>query len=143
MRYSQNVGKVLGIPPQSVALIAVMCLRGPQTAGELRINSERLHRFGDILSVQAFLEELAERADGALVRELARAPGARETRWMHLLCGEPAEAAPGTESAAADSPALPAITEIASLKARVDTLESEVRSLRERIEKLSADLGGR
>jgi hypothetical protein len=143
MRYSQNVGKVLGIPPQSVALIAVMCLRGPQTAGELRINSERLHRFGDILSVQAFLEELAERADGALVRELARAPGARETRWMHLLCGEPAEAAPGTESAAADSPAIPAITEIASLKARVDTLESEVRSLRERIEKLSADLGGR
>ena len=84
MRYAQNVGKVLGIPPQPVALIAVLFLRGPQTAGELRINSDRLHRFGDILSVQAFLEELAARKDGALVRELAKQSGARETRWAHL-----------------------------------------------------------
>ena len=84
MRYAHNVGKVLGIPPQSVALLAVLFLRGPQTAGELRINSDRLHKFGDILSVEAFLHELAERSDGALVRELPRQPGARETRWAHL-----------------------------------------------------------
>jgi uncharacterized protein len=88
MRYSQNVGRVLNLPPQSVALLAVLFLRGPQTAGELRINSDRLHKFGDILSVEAFLNELAERRDGALVRELAKAPGARETRWIHLLSGE-------------------------------------------------------
>src|SRR6187402_3893650 len=50
MRYSHNVGKVLGVPPQSVALLAVLFLRGHQTAGELRINTERLHRFGDILA---------------------------------------------------------------------------------------------
>src|SRR5215203_4810348 len=80
MRYSQNAGKVLGIPPQSVALLAVMWLRGAQTAGELRINSDRLHKFGDILSVEAFLNELAERRDGALVRELVKQPGSRETR---------------------------------------------------------------
>src|SRR5947209_4639854 len=89
MRYAHNAGKVLGIPPQSMALLAVLFLRGPQTAGELRINSERLHKFGDILSVEAFLEELRDRRDGALVRELAKAPGARETRWVHLLSGEP------------------------------------------------------
>src|SRR5205823_11428673 len=54
MRYAQNVGKVLGIPPQAVALLAVLFLRGPQTAGELRINSDRLHKFGDILAVEGF-----------------------------------------------------------------------------------------
>src|SRR5947208_4171616 len=52
MRYAENVGKVLNIPPQSVAVMAVLMLRGPQTAGELRINSDRLHRFGDILAVE-------------------------------------------------------------------------------------------
>src|SRR5258706_1851193 len=90
MRFSHNVGKVLAIPPQSVALLAVMFLPGPQTAGELRINSDRLHKFGDILSVEAFLNELAERRDGALVHELAKQPGARENRWVHLISGEPA-----------------------------------------------------
>ena len=140
MRYSHNVGKVLGIPPQSVALLAVLFLRGPQTAGELRLNSERLHRFGDILSVQAFLEELAERADGALVRELARVPGSRETRWTHLLSGEPAEAA-SMPQAANDAVHVPAVGEIAALKARVDRLEEDLATLRETVRKLSADLG--
>lgn len=142
MRYSHNVGKVLGIPPQSVALLAVLFLRGPQTAGELRTNSERLHRFGDILAVQAFLEELAERREGALVRELARAPGARETRWAHLLSGEPAEASAMPQAANdAVHAHMPAVSEIAALKARVDRLEEEVAALRETVRKLSADLG--
>ncbi|HET9650922.1 MAG TPA: YceH family protein, partial [Usitatibacter sp.] len=92
MRYAHNAGKVLGLPPQSVAILAVLFLRGPQTAGELRINSERLHRFGDILAVEGFLHELAERPAGALVKELPRQAGARETRWTHLLSGEPAAA---------------------------------------------------
>src|ERR1700674_2046535 len=92
MRYAHNVGKVLGIPPQSVGLLAVMFLRGAQTAGELRIYSDRLHKFGDILSVEAFLNELAERREGALVKELPKQPGARETRWVHLLSGDPSAA---------------------------------------------------
>src|SRR5436853_658436 len=91
MRYAQNAGRVLGLPPQSVALLAVLFLRGPQTAGELRINSERLHKFGDILAVEGFLNELAEKP---WVRELPKQPGARETRWVHLLSGEPK---PGTD----------------------------------------------
>jgi uncharacterized protein YceH (UPF0502 family) len=129
MRYAHNAGKGLALPPQSVALLAVMFLRGPQTPGELRINSERLHRFGDILSVQAFLDELAERREGALVRELPRAPGARESRWMHLLSGEPAPAA--TEPAGSSAPAVPSLSEIATLTARVDQLEREVRELQD------------
>ena len=67
---------VLAIPTQSVALLAVLMLRGPQTVGELRINCERLHRFSDISAVEGFLHELAARAAGALVVELA-APARR------------------------------------------------------------------
>ena len=138
-RYTHNAGKVLGIPPQSMALLAVLFLRGPQTAGELRINSERLHRFGDILSVEAFLRELAERRDGALVRELARAPGAREARWTHLLSGEPDENAPSaTHAAPADAISM---SEMATLRAKVDALEREVASLRETVSRLSRELG--
>ncbi len=139
MRYAQNVGKVIGVPPQSVALLAVLFLRGSQTAGELRINSERLHKFGDILSVEAFLNELAERKDGALVRELAKQPGARETRWVHLLSGEPAviPAEAGTQS-----PDTLSMSELAAMKANIDQLQHEVAELKETVAKLTRELGG-
>src|SRR5690349_13234812 len=84
MRYTHNLDRVLELPGPSVVLLAVMMLRGPQTAGELRINTDRLHRFADISAVEGYLHELAARPGGALVEELPRAPGARETRWTHL-----------------------------------------------------------
>ncbi|HUP31047.1 MAG TPA: YceH family protein [Usitatibacter sp.] len=139
MRYAHNAGKVLGIPPQSMALLAVLFLRGPQTPGELRINSERLHKFGDILSVQAFLEELAERRDGALVRELPRQPGAREARWTHLLSGEPVVSQGSSPAADADDRLT--VSEIATLRANVDRLEGEVGALRETVARLCKELG--
>jgi hypothetical protein len=139
MRYAHNVGKVLGIPPQSVALLAVMFLRGAQTAGELRINSDRLHKFGDILSVEAFLNELAERREGALTRELAKQPGSRETRWVHLVSGEPQVSAAAAASAnAADAIS---VSELAAMKANLDQLQAEVAQLREAVEKISRELG--
>lgn len=82
-RYSHNLGRVLKVPSQAEALLAVLMLRGPQTAGELRIGAERLHRFADVSSVEAFLEELATRPDaqgGALVVKLPRRPCEREGR---------------------------------------------------------------
>jgi uncharacterized protein YceH (UPF0502 family) len=88
MRYAQNVKRVLQIPGESVSLLAMLMLRGPQTAAELRANCSRLCRFSDVSAVEAFLSELAERGDGALVRELPRQAGSRETRWVHLLCGD-------------------------------------------------------
>jgi len=126
MRYAHNVGKVLGLPPQSVALLAILFLRGPQTAGELRINSDRLHKFGDILAVEAFLNELAEKP---YVRELAKQPGARETRWVHLLSGEPVIAAsPATPTASADPVG---VGEIAALRAEIAQLRAEVDRIRQ------------
>src|SRR5438105_10936309 len=89
MRYAPNIERVLDVPSQAVALLATLMLRGPQTVGELRINSDRLHRFADSSAVEAFLHELAGREAGALVAELPRQPGARENRWVHLLSGVP------------------------------------------------------
>jgi uncharacterized protein YceH (UPF0502 family) len=142
MRYAHNVGKVLSVPPQSVALLAILFLRGPQTAGELRINSERLHKFGDILAVEGFLHELAERPAGALVKELPRQPGSRESRWAHLLSGEPAESATAT-AAASPAPGGEAVgaSEIAALKANVDRLQGEVADLRETLARVCRELG--
>jgi uncharacterized protein YceH (UPF0502 family) len=140
MRYAHNVGRVLSIPPQSVALLAILFLRGAQTAGELRINSDRLHKFGDILAVEAFLNELAERPAGALVKELPRQAGARETRWAHLLSGEPAAA---LLAAASPTPAAEAVaaSEIAALKANVDRLQAEVAELRATLARVCKELG--
>jgi uncharacterized protein YceH (UPF0502 family) len=140
MRYAHNVGKVLGIPPQSVALLAVMFLRGAQTAGELRINSDRLHKFGDILSVEAFLRELGDRREGPLVRELAKQPGSRETRWAHLVSGEP-QLPPSASPSAANAADAISVSELAAMKANLDQLQNEVAELREAVAKISRELG--
>jgi hypothetical protein len=140
MRFAHNTGRVLALPGQSVALLAALFLRGAQTVGELRIAAERLHRFGDLSAVQAFLEELAERPAGALVRELPRAPGSREARWMHLLSGEPLPEAQGAAPAAMGEAVT--VSEIAALKANVDRLEHEVAELRETVARLCRELGG-
>ena len=140
MRYAQNVGKVIGVPPQSVALLAVLFLRGPQTAGELRINSDRLHKFGDILAVEGFLRELAERSEGALVRELPRQAGARETRWVHLMSGEPSLPAVAPAPSVSGGDAV-SVSELAAMKANIDQLQREVAELRETVARLGKELG--
>lgn len=137
MRYAHNADGVLRIPSQSQALLAVLLLRGPQTAGELRIASDRMHNFADISSVEAFLEELAERPAGALVARLARLPGARENRWMHLLSGDAPEAAAALESPAAADP----VGEVPALRAQVQRLEGEVAALKATVARLCTELG--
>ena len=127
-RYAQNVDAVLKLPSQSVAILTVMMLRGPQTPGELRINCERLHRFADLSAVEAFLQELAARQAGALVVQLARLPGARENRWAHLLSGEPATPT--------NSEAEPVPGDSKNLEARVARLETEIAELRAALDKL-------
>ncbi len=142
-RYSHNIGRVLRIPDQAVALLAGLMLRGAQTSAELRTGSERLHRFADISSVEAFLDELAARAaeqGGPLVKRLSRRPGEREARWMHCLSGPPADSGgePVADGAAA---ADISVAEIAALKAHVGRLEDEVAELRDRFERLTRELG--
>ena len=139
MRYAHNVGKVLAIPSQSVALLATIMLRGPQTVGELRINCERVHHFSDISAVEGFLHELAARESGALVVELPRQPGTRETRWAHLLAGMPS---PDTavRNAAAEGDVV-TVSELAALRANVAELQDEVEALKSTLAKLCGELG--
>ena len=141
-RYGHNIERVLHIPTQSTALLALLMLRGPQTAGELRLNCERLHKFADISSVESFLVELAERAAGGLVVELPRQPGARENRWMHLLSGAPLIEERVSAGAASPNPSGDVtVGEIAALKANVARLEVEVSELRAMMGRLCAELG--
>jgi uncharacterized protein YceH (UPF0502 family) len=122
-RYAHNLERVLQVPSQSAALLACLMLRGPQTPGELRINCERLHSFADISAVQGFLDELASRPAGALVVQLPRQPGSRESRWAHLLSG-----APSVEEKKSDADVAP--DELAGLKTNVARLEDEVAALK-------------
>ena len=136
MRYEHNLGRVLKVPSQAEALLAVLFLRGPQTAGELRIGTERMHRFADISSVEAFLEELATRPEaqgGALVVKLTRRPGERESRWAHLL-GGPVSADQGP-AAAATGQSLQ--VEVQRLAAELALLRDEVSALRELVQRLT------
>jgi len=146
MRYAHNVGKVLAVPAQAVALLAALMLRGPQTTGELRINCERLHAFADISAVEGFLRELAAREAGALVAELARRPGTRETRWAHLLCGPPspevvrAADSIGTVGGSIGGDII-TVSELAALRANVVELQGEVDALKSTLAKVCGALG--
>lgn len=141
MRYAHNTERVLGVPAQAVALLATLMLRGTQTVGELRINSERLHRFADVSAVDAFLRELGEHAEGPLVEELSRAPGERENRWTHLLSGRSAEAIILTTSPHADAGSAVTLSEVAVLRATVNELRTEIDALKQDIARLRDELG--
>ena len=134
-RWEHNFQRGVGVPEQSAVLLGLLMLRGPQTAGELRINAERWYRFADISSVEGFLDELQERSaekGGPLVVQLPRAPGAREQRWVHLLCGPVDVSAP--------NPGVPSAAPSA-LQARVDVLEVQVATLQAAVQRLCDELG--
>jgi uncharacterized protein YceH (UPF0502 family) len=135
LRYAHNFGKCYGVPAGSVALLAVLMLRGAQTVSELRANCERLYRFDDASSVEGYLEELATRTAGALVLKLSKQPGEREHRWVHLLCGAVivAESAVRPNVGGGDN---------AALEERLTRLEQEVADLRVELAQLAAGIAG-
>ena len=135
-RWEHNFQRGVGVPEQSAVLLGLLMLRGPQTPGELRINSERWYRFADISSVEAFLDELRERPEekgGPLVVQLPRAPGMREQRWAHLLSGPVDIAEAGADSSGT--------AQRDNLAARVEALESEVATLRSTLQNVCEQLG--
>jgi uncharacterized protein YceH (UPF0502 family) len=139
-RFEHNVARALALPSQSVALLATLMLRGPQTASELRANAERLHRFADVSAVEGFLDELAARPDdkgGPLCVKLPRAPGAREQRWAHLLSG-PVDLS-ALPAAATEEAIVPA-SELAAVKTRLALVEADLGRLRGLVERLCAEL---
>ena len=136
-RYEHNLKRVLAVPGQSIAILTLLMLRGPQTAAELRANTERLHRFADISSVEGFLDELARR-EPTLVVKLPRAPGAREQRWAQLLCG-PVDMTAMASQAGPDD--FVAAGEIAALKAEQGRMAAELADLRALVVRMAGELG--
>jgi uncharacterized protein YceH (UPF0502 family) len=136
VKFEHNTARVLGLPSAAVAILAVLMLRGPQTAAELRLNCERLHRFADISSVEGFLDELAAKEPPKVVK-LARGPGEREARWAQLLCGEVVAPA----AVAGGEPASVGAGEIAALKAELDRQGAEIASLKALVQRMASELG--
>jgi len=137
-RYEHNFQRGMGVFEQAAVLLGLLMLRGPQTAAELRLNADRWYKFADISSVEGFLEELQDRAEdkgGPLVVKLPRAPGAREQRWAHLLCGPVDVSALNNASRSAEG------GNSANTAERLAQLEAEVASLKAIVQKLCAELG--
>ncbi len=117
----------LKLSPAELAVIATLLLRGAQTPGELRTRTNRMHEFSDVSEVEQVLQQLTTREDGPFVVRLAREPGKRESRFMHLFSGSIDEAPPALES------------EIdGELIARVGALENDVAELKRQVQQLLA-----
>ncbi|MCV3771544.1 MULTISPECIES: YceH family protein [Enterobacter] len=123
----------LKLSSAEVAVITTLLLRGAQTPGELRTRASRMHEFNDMQEVEQTLEGLASREDGPYVARLAREPGKRESRYMHLFSGDVDVAT--VESDAGSSASND------TLAARVEALEEEVAGLKQRLDALLAHLG--
>ncbi|CAI0768251.1 YceH family protein [Serratia proteamaculans] len=117
----------LKLSAAELAVIATLLLRGAQTPGELRTRTNRMHEFNDVTEVEQVLASLSAREDGPFVVRLAREPGKRESRFMHLFSGQIDEAP--TETLPAND---------AELNERVSALENEVALLKQQLQALLA-----
>ncbi|MEW6520687.1 MAG: YceH family protein [Thermodesulfobacteriota bacterium] len=127
-KYEENLITGSNLLDKEAALICLLLLRGPQTAGELRGRAERLYKFNDIAEVEAKLDDLS---DMGLVTRLARQPGRKECRFMHLLCGE-AQATPANRQAEPPHPD----PERQDDSNRLETLEQQVNQLQQELQEL-------
>jgi uncharacterized protein len=128
-KYEHQMQEVFNFTRGEVAVICVLLLRGPQTPGELRGRTERMHRFEELSDVHTTLQRLMQR-EPPLVVLLPRQPGTKEARYAHLLSGEVTEAPPVTRSAE------PGASSTAQLEAEIAALREEVAQLREQVEKV-------
>lgn len=126
----------LKFSPQEVAVVTTLLLRGAQTTGELRTRTSRLHDFADVSEVEHTLTTLASREDGPFCVRLAREPGKRESRFMHLFSGEVSDAA----TTAGDDLFEARTTSQAVIEERVAVLETEVAELKQRLDCLLQQL---
>jgi uncharacterized protein len=119
-KYGHRFTDRLNLGRREIAILCELMVRGPQTSGELRGRTERMHRFDDVAEIESVLERMPE-----LVVKMPRRPGEKEGRYTHLLCGTP--------SMEAMEESAPAVRQD-----RVTLLESEVTQLRQEVESLKA-----
>lgn len=125
-KYSQRISETLNLGRRESAVLCVLLLRGPQTLGEIKDRSERIHSFADLAEAEATLERLSTWPQGALVVKLPRQPGQKEQRYMHLLSGEPD----------IESMHQPASISGSAAPTRVEKLEQDLKTLRTEFDEL-------
>jgi len=132
-KYRQLFSEALNLGRRETALLCVLMLRGPQTPGELRSRSERLHPFNDLEEIEAVLERLSSPEPQPFIMRLPKLPGTKEARYSHLLSGEPPkeqmEAAP---SGAAAFPPAPRVDRLTAVEEEVRHLREDMRALEEK-----------
>lgn len=126
-RFCNSAFGNLQLSSAEVAVLTLLFLRGAQTPGELRTRSGRLHEFADVSDVEQTLDTLMSRAEGPMVMRLAREPGKRESRFMHMFADEVELGALEQHPATADD---------AALRDRVEALEQQVADLQEQLAQL-------
>ena len=141
-KHTHRFAEALNLGRRELALMCVLMLRGPQTVGELRDRSERMHRFEDMDEVESCLGRLAEWEPQPLTVRLPRQPGMKEPRWAHLLCGpvdvsalEAASHEPVAPSRVAADDRVSALEgEVAALRLEVDSLKQQFTEFRKQFE---------
>ena len=130
-KYRQTFTEKLNLTPSQVGAICVLMLRGPQTVGEIRGRTGRLHAFSDLEEVERTLNELSERSEGGLVVKLPRQVGRKESRYAHAMSGEPEIAEEERE------PLVEAATlEVRSESERMERIEAEMAQMRRELDEL-------
>lgn len=139
-KYEHRLQEAYNFYRHETAILCLLLLRGPQTPGELRGRSERMHSFDDLNAVQSSLQQLMKR-EPPLVKALSRQPGTKETRYVHLLSGDverwesPSVVQPNTEVASLDEEKIKKLEEeIAALRNEIAELKQQFASFRRQFE---------
>ena len=128
-KYKHMMREVFSLSPSELAAMCVLMLRGPQTVGEIRGRTTRLHAFESLMEVEATLDGLAQR-DEPVVTKLPRQAGRKEARYAHLLSGAPVLEEPGDENGHAPHARETSGEKIARLEAEVERLRADFAELR-------------
>jgi uncharacterized protein YceH (UPF0502 family) len=139
-KFRHVLDEMLALEPEHLAILSVLMLRGPQTAGELRSRTERLHPFATQEEIDDVLRELAGRNEG-LVARLERRPGQKESRWAHLLGGDLAEALAGDDDQDDDHRTTHRVDRVAALEETVADVRADLDRLLAAHRRLVARLG--
>lgn len=142
-KYSQRFSETLNLGRRELAVMCTLLLRGPQTLGEIKDRSERIYAFADLEEAERVLEKLAEWPDGPLAMKLARQPGQKESRFAHLLNGEPVLEADHSDTGVAvpaGSRVMRLEEEISDLRKCFRDLQTELLDIKRRFEDLESQL---
>jgi uncharacterized protein YceH (UPF0502 family) len=137
MKYSHDISQQFDFADRQLAVMCELMLRGPQTIGELRTHCERMHPLGDISQAAEVVQSLVDWPDSPLAVKLSKEPGRRESRYAHLLCGEPEI----SDDPVAVTPNA-AVIAVRAENERIAALEAEVQQFRAEIDELTEQFAG-